>query len=204
MIVLLREGLSIKKDIALIKALNYPASDIFVNNKFFYSQLPQNYKSFSEYAYIFKIPRLLRKGDLITSGKGLFLISEDISNANDTIRVIAKEIDLPNTENRIEFELDINYVAYLHQITLMNYNDFTNTIQAKIYELSIQTLYSSIRNLLFNRMPIDYTNFIKEPYVFEINNEIFWGKIKVIIKYETNIDTKLGIIFEVKQKWKSF
>ena len=200
MIVLLREGLSIKKDIALIKALNYPASDIFVNNKFFYSQLPQNYKSFSEYAYIFKIPRLLRKGDLITSGKGLFLISEDISNANDTIRVIAKEIDLPNTENRIEFELDINYVAYLHQITLMNYNDFTNTIQAKIYELSIQTLYSSIRNLLFNRMPIDYTNFIKEPYVFEINNEIFWGKIKVIIKYETNIDTKLGIIFEVKQK----
>jgi len=204
MIVLLREGLSIKKDIALIRALNYPASDIFVNNKFFYSQLPQNYKSFSEYAYIFKIPRLLRKGDLITSGKGLFLISEDISNANDTIRVIAKEIDLPNTENRIEFELDINYVAYLHQITLMNYNDFTNTIQAKIYELSIQTLYSSIRNLLFNRMPIDYTNFIKEPYVFEINNEIFWGKIKVIIKYETNIDTKLGIIFEVKQKWKSF
>jgi hypothetical protein len=200
MIVLLREGLSIKKDIALIRALNYPASDIFVNNKFFYSQLPQNYKSFSEYAYIFKIPRLLRKGDLITSGKGLFLISEDISNANDTIRVIAKEIDLPNTENRIEFELDINYVAYLHQITLMNYNDFTNTIQAKIYELSIQTLYSSIRNLLFNRMPIDYTNFIKEPYVFEINNEIFWGKIKVIIKYETNIDTKLGIIFEVKQK----
>jgi len=204
MIVLLREGLSIKKDIALIKALNYPAIDIFVNNKFFYSQLPKNYKSFSEYAYIFKIPRLLRKGDLITSGKGLFLISEDISNANDTIRVIAEEIDLPNTENRIEFELDINYIAYLHQITLMNYNNFTSAIQTKIYELSIQTLHSSIRNLLFNRMPIDYTNFIKEPYVFEINNEIFWGKIKVIIKYETNINTKLGIIFEVKQKWKNF
>jgi hypothetical protein len=200
MIVLLREGLSIKKDIALIKALNYPASDIFVNNKFFYSQLSQNYKSFYEYAYIFKIPRLLKKGDLITSGKGLFLISEDISNANDTIRVIAKEINLLASENRIEFELDINYIAYLHQITLMNYNNFTSTIKTKIYELSIQTLYSSIRNLLFNRMPIDYTNFIKEPYVFEINNEIFWGKVNVIIKYETNINTKLGIIFEVKQK----
>jgi hypothetical protein len=200
MIMLLREGLSIKKDIALIKALNYPAVDVFVNNKFFYSQLSQSYKSFYEYAYIFKIPRLLRKGDLITSGKGLFLISEDISNANDTVRVITKEINLLASENKVELNLDINYIAYLHQITIMSYNDFTSTIISKIYEISIETLHSSIRNLLFNRLPIDNTNFIKEPFIFEINNEVFWGKIRIIIKYETNIDTKLGIIFEVKQK----
>ena len=200
MILLLREGLSIKKDIALIKALNYPADTLFVNNKFFYSQLPKEYKSFSEYSYIFRKPRLLKKGDLITKGKGLFLVSEDISNSNETIRVIAKQINLNSSKNREELELDVYYISYLHRITIMNYNDFSNSITTKIYEISIQTLYSEIKNLLFNRLPIDYSNFVKEPYVFDIQDEIFWGKIKVIIKYETNMDISLGIVFEIKQK----
>ena len=204
MILLLREGLSIKKDIALVKALNYPADTLFVNNKFFYSQLPKEYQSFSEYSYIFRKPRLLKKGDLITKGKGLFLVSEDISNSNETIRVIAKQINLNSSKNREELELDVYYISYLHRITIMNYNDFSNSITTKIYEISIQTLYSEIKNLLFNRLPIDYSNFVKEPYVFDIQDEIFWGKIKVIIKYETNMDISLGIVFEIKQKWRNF
>lgn len=217
MIILLRPGLVINRDLEVIYELPgvYDDGNIFVNNKLFYQSLNSpNYWTWLGYKnirYLFKVPRLLKKGDVITSGFGLFKVRKP-KNGSDKIRVLKQllEIDLSNGDYKsIESTIELGFKSKINRIVIPHIINFNakNTL-LRIMRIDIFSLNKQF-NLFEDYLGYDVLNQQAQgPVVFDFNNLLIYQTLRVQVGYKV-INTTIGvvnlaIIFELEQIWKHF